>query len=160
MEKEFIGKEIKDGAFILDESQYNRLKYRSALALPLPYAEKHREIQKLLKEIEVLKNEIIEYVRKDFKAANMPTGMVCTTVDITKDSVYAEWENDRMSIVRVARQAAPTPPAPELVVCPYRELSRRDDFKQILSSGILTKEERRKCLGLPAATTQQPKDAE
>jgi len=32
---------------------------------------------------------------------------------------------------------------------PYVDLAHRSDFKQILSSGILTKEEKRRCLGLP-----------
>lgn len=153
MTKEFIGKEIKEGALIVDETDYNRLRYRTALALPSHYAEKHREIQQHYRDIEKLGDEIKDYVRNDFRPNNMPTGMTCMKIEIEKDYVYAEWESDKVSIVRVTRNN-PNPPAPPAPRCPYLDLANRGDFKQILSSGILSKEERRKCLGLPALTEE------
>ncbi len=46
---------------------------------------------------------------------------------------------------------------PEAKLDPYQTIAQRHDLKQILNSGVLTKEERRKVLGLPPLNQQEEK---
>lgn len=152
---EFLGKEIEAGSFIIDERDYCRTRYRSSLRLNEEFSGKYREWEAKIKEAEAIEREIKTHIQKDFTITNLPAGMVFLKAEVSKGGVYGEWESDKISVVRLTRNNPDVaPPQKKPDVCPYLQLASRHDFKQILSSGILTKEERRKCLGLPVLETE------
>lgn len=75
--------------------------------------------------------------------------------NLEETNFYSDWVKCECRADELAMQA-PTPlpaaqkedkPAPPK--CPYEELRRSNDLKSILNSGVLSKAEKRKVLGLP-----------
>lgn len=141
---------MEDGKFVIDETDYSRLRFRALLALPDEWRAKHKKLSDLLGEVEKLEKEIKKYVVEEFHPKSLPVGFSCEKVEIDKYSVNATWSaTGAVSVERIIKndpeKTAPEKKEPSI----YEKLSLRHDFKQILSSGILSKSERRKCLGLP-----------
>jgi len=141
---------MEDGKFVIDETNYNRFSYKNTLALPIEYEALFKEIKECEEKIKKNSDKIRKYVTDEFTPKGLPATFKCISVDIKSHGVVGEWQSDVMKVERIKRDK-PIPQEPEKEKCIYQKLSQRYDFKQILNSGVLSKEEKRKCLGLPTS---------
>lgn len=151
---------MEDGRFVIDETNYNNLSYRNAIALSEEYRQLHDEIKKCEKTIQENTAKIKKHVMEEFTPKHLPATFKCVSVEIKNYDVVAEWQSEQMKCQRITRKDPEKQPEPDKQPEPVKEkdvyqlLSERYDFKQILNSGVLTKEEKRKCLGLPELKDQ------
>jgi hypothetical protein len=92
---------------------------------------------------------------KTCKIDCLPPSKDLTSLKIENGNLIATYKfNGNYYVERKteAPKIEPKPPNPNQL---YIDLSNRYDFKQILGSGILTKNEKRKCLGLPEIEEQK-----
>lgn len=150
-----------DGKIVIDETNYNSVVYKNDITLDDERRSLLKEISDMEGDIEKKKAAIEKYVREEFTPHKLPARFKVRSIDIKSKSVEVTWHAEgALKIERIKKDTSNDPfKEPEKKEDDvYKALADRYDFKQILNSGVLTKDEKRKCLGLPALSEPQKKE--
>jgi hypothetical protein len=137
--------------------EHGKIVCKVRVGLDDEHRENVKEYLRLCSDAQVLKRKVGDYL-KICKLGFLPPDRTMETFEINSQGVFATYKFNQNYYFEkpIAPKIEPTPENPNQK---YIDLANRYDFKQILGSGILTKNEKRKCLGLPEIVEEKHENA-
>ncbi len=148
-----ITQDYAEGKILIDRTSGSQLKYVNTVKLDDNSLALFNGIIAARQKLKQDENELLDIVKKSFENRFAFAGMKISEVNINADGVYVTWVRSPYDSwgkgltvhVLEYKKSETDNASPD----PYKELANRHDLKMLLNSGVLTKAEKRKVLGLP-----------